>query len=209
MKKLAFIGAGSQSDAVYPMVDHFEYKFMGYYDDKDIDVYNEYPVLGKTKDVIRDLESGKINFIFITIGDNAIRRRIYEMVAANHKDKLINIISRTATILKGADIRGHGNFIGHSAFIGSQASIGENCIINTGSVVEHHTHISSHCNIGPNATINGLVTIDIETYIGSGAIIIQGKHITNNVMVGAGTLVIKNIEEPGVYVGVPCRKLGE
>ena len=45
------------------------------------------------------------------------------------------------------------------------------------------------------------------TELGTGTQIIQGKTIGANTIVGAGTVVVKDIQEPGTYVGSPARKI--
>ncbi len=44
--------------------------------------------------------------------------------------------------------------------------------------------------------------------IGSGAIINQGIRICDDVKIGSGTVVIRDITEPGTYVGVPAWRAG-
>ena len=43
--------------------------------------------------------------------------------------------------------------------------------------------------------------------IGAGAIIIERLSICDNVIIGAGSLVRKDIDEPGTYVGNPLIKI--
>ena len=45
------------------------------------------------------------------------------------------------------------------------------------------------------------------TELGTGTQIIQGKTIGSNAIIGAGTVVVKDIQEPGTYVGSPARKI--
>lgn len=207
MKKLAFIGAGCQADAVLPMVDQFEYRFVGFYDDKVTSEYDGYPVLGKLNEVKNDLDNGKIDCVFIAIGDNSVRRSVYDHLGEQYQKKLINIVSKTATILTNSSILGAGTFIGNNAYLGAKAEVGANCIINTGAIVEHHCKIGDHSTVATNATLNGVVTLGEEAYIGSGATVIQTKKICSKATVGAGAVVVKEINEPGVYVGVPAERI--
>ena len=64
-QRVAFIGAGSHSDAVKPHLDIYNYEFEGYFDDKDIEEYKGYPILGKTNDVLKCLHEKKIDKVFI------------------------------------------------------------------------------------------------------------------------------------------------
>ena len=51
------------------------------------------------------------------------------------------------------------------------------------------------------------VVIKDNVQLGAGAIVLPGVEICSNIIVGAGALVTKNLEEPGVYVGQPARKI--
>lgn len=37
--------------------------------------------------------------------------------------------------------------------------------------------------------------------------IIQGKNIALNIIVGAGAVVVKDLNESGIYVGSPAKKI--
>lgn len=205
MKKLAFIGAGGHSDAVLLFLNKSKYELIGYFDDKDIKSYNDYPIIGKISDVKKELSNQKIDNIFITIGDNDKRKEIYDDLK-DYKEKFINIISPNAFIANDATIGSYNNFISNGAFIGSKAQIGNNCIINTSSILEHHCNVKSHCNLSPGATLNGTITLEENVYIGSNATVRQMLKINSNVFIGAGAVVVKNIEHPGTYIGVPAKK---
>ncbi|GAB6168239.1 acetyltransferase [Clostridium carnis] len=207
MKRLAFIGAGSHSDAVLPMVDLLEYKFIGYFDDKDNKERDGYPVLGKIKDVINFLDKKEVDCVLITIGDNEKRKEIFDMVAEKHYDKLINVISKNAIVLTPESIKGKGIFLGHGSFIGAKVQLNDNCIVNTNAVVEHHTIIGKHCNISPGATINGYCVLGEGNYIGSKSVVIQLIEIPKWTTIGAGGVVVKSLHKSGTYVGVPVKKI--
>lgn len=55
--------------------------------------------------------------------------------------------------------------------------------------------------------IDGPITIENNVSIGTGAIIIQGVHIAAGITVGAGTVVAKDLTEPGLYVAGSIRFL--
>jgi len=207
MNKLAFIGAGSHADAVLPVVNRNEFNFVGFFDDKGDTERNGYPILGRIDEVEAFLEAGKIDWIFITIGENQKRAEIFNQLKDKYYDRFINIISNHAYILTESSIQGRGIFIGISSFLGAQAVIKDNSIINTGAIVEHHTIINKHCNICPNATINGYGEIGEGAYIGSGSITIQVVTIPKWTMIGAGATVVKSLSESGTYVGVPAKKI--
>ena len=57
------------------------------------------------------------------------------------------------------------------------------------------------CNISGNVTIGDYVTI------GANACIKEKLTIANNVFIGMGAVVVKDIKEAGIYVGSPAIKL--
>lgn len=88
-------------------------------------------------------------------------------------------------------------------YIGDNVLIGPNVIIDTG------THP-----IEPNirrkqAQFNIPVYIGDNVWIGGGAIILPGVKIGKNSVIGAGSVVTKDIPENVVAVGNPCRVLRE
>ena len=205
--KVAFLGAGSHADAIRPLLDSNNYDFIGYFDDKDIKEHDGSPILGKMYDVLDFLRDSRINKVFVTIGENAKRKELFDYVYKEFPQAFFNIVSPDAQILTPESIVGVGNFIGHGAFVGSKARIANNIVINTRAVVEHHSQIDSHCNIAPSVTINGLCHLEEEVYVGSSATLIQVLTIASKTMIGAGAVVVKSILEPGTYVGVPAKKV--
>lgn len=65
------------------------------------------------------------------------------------------------------------------------------------------------CNQGGGGILgsSGYVTIGDNVFIGQNAIITRNVEIGNNVIIGAGSIVTKDCEENGVYVGIPAKKI--
>lgn len=209
MKKLALIGAGSHSDAIFSMINFSTYKIVGYFDDKDIVEYNSFPILGTIEQSKEFLARGEIDNVFISIGDNDKRKEIFDFLKENHYEQMINIIAPTATVLNVDAIQGKNIFVGHMVFLGAEVIVNDNSIVNTCSVVEHHTQIGMHCNVAPNSTMNGLIKLGNNCYLGSSATVIQAIEICDDVFIGASATVTKNIDKPGLYVGTPAKFLRE
>ncbi|WOO88272.1 acetyltransferase [Mollicutes bacterium LVI A0078] len=207
MKKLALIGVGGHGDAVCPYIDQEQYQLVGYFDDKPLRMHNDLPILGTTSEVVEALDSGRIDAVFIAIGDNTPRKKMYNLIAKDHYEKLINIIAPTATILDENLLLGKGIFIGHEAFVGAKVEVYDNVIINTKSIVEHNSIVKSHCNVAPASVVLGSVVLHEGAYIGASVTIKQLVEIAPWATIGAGAVVVKNIEDNGTYVGVPAKKL--
>lgn len=92
-------------------------------------------------------------------------------------------------------------------------------------VDDTHVYIGDHVMIGPNVTISAAghpiepnlrreamqfnmpVRIEENVWIGAGAILLPGVTIEKNSVIGAGSVVTRDIPENVVAVGVPCRVL--
>jgi UDP-N-acetylbacillosamine N-acetyltransferase len=139
---------------------------------------------------------------FLAIGDNQKRKILWDEW---REKNLSSIVSSSALICPHAQI-GRNVFVGNLAHIGPEVRIGHNTIINTGAIVEHEVVIGDHCHIGPRAVISGRSKIGSLTFIGVGAVVKDSINISSNIVVGAGAVVVKDLTEPGVYVGCPARR---
>lgn len=80
-------------------------------------------------------------------------------------------------------------------------------IFNLNGTVGHDSIIGSFNIFNPTTNISGNVNIKDRVFIGTGAQILQGLSLCDDVTVGASALVTKNIENPGIYIGSPAKLL--
>ena len=81
------------------------------------------------------------------------------------------------------------------------------CILNAGGVLGHDTTVGDFSDLMPYTAAMGDVHIGDECYFGVRATVINGITIAPHCDIGARRCVIKNIDEPGTYVGVPAKKV--
>lgn len=147
---------------------------------------------------------------FIATGDNYIRHENYLNVQKITDKKPVNLIHPSALIESNVwDQLGFGNLILANSYININSSIGNLNIINTGSIVEHDCQISNFVQLSPNVSLGGNVSILDYSFIGIGASVLPNIKITQDVLVGAHSVVLKDIDCSGKYVGVPARKIDE
>ena len=85
--------------------------------------------------------------------------------------------------------------------------IGNHAIVNLDCTIGHDTEIEDFVTIYPSVNVSGNCRIGQCTELGTGMQIIQGKRIGENCIVGAGSVVIKDLLESGTYVGCPAKKI--
>ncbi len=99
------------------------------------------------------------------------------------------------------NVCGPGLSIAHfgGIYVNSQAKVGKNFRIQTGVVVG-----------GSSSTPDKYPIIGDNVYIGSGAKVLGGVTIANNVAIGANAVVVKDILEPKTtHAGVPSKKISD
>lgn len=106
--------------------------------------------------------------------------------------------------------------------MGEYSSIHPRCQLNAYSqpiVIGKHVMIAANTsiysydhNVLPDQPIHkqdisskGPVVIDDESWIGTGVIILNGVHIGKGAVVGAGSVVVKDIPDGAIAVGNPAR----
>ena len=87
--------------------------------------------------------------------------------------------------------------------IGDRVAIGPNVILLSSSD-------PNNSRIYPYVKIQrGKVTIDDDVWIGAGSILMPDIHIGQGAVVGAGSVVTKDVETYSIVAGVPAKKIGD
>lgn len=117
----------------------------------------------------------------------------------------------------------HANWGGHHVHFGKNVYANFNLTL----VDDTHIYVGDCTMFGPNVTVataghpilpelraqgyqyNASVRIGRNCWIGAGVVIVPGITIGDNVVVGAGSVVTKDLPDNVVAVGNPCRVLRE
>ena len=147
----------------------------------------------------------KSDFVFPSVGDNGIRSKLVSFFEKHHLNQCI-LIDPSARVSKNARI-GLSTYIGVHAIVNAKSHIGKGAIINTAAVVEHECEIQDFCHIAPAAVLCGNVRIGEATFIGAHSVVRNNTNICSDVVLGAGSVVVKSIEEKGIWVGNPSKNI--
>ncbi len=146
---------------------------------------------------------GEINTI-LAIGDNALRKT----KANDLKAQCYTLpLTHPSSFIDETAVLGCASQIFAGAYVGPLAEVGQFAIINTHAVIEHEASVGAFSHVAVGAKLLGRTRIGESCFIGAGAVIKDGISICDGVTVGANSFVNKSIDEPGVYVGSPARKL--
>jgi len=171
-------------------------------DDESIKTSMGLEVIGKTVDAFTYKD--EVDFI-VAIGSNATREKIQEKLCEQGLN-VVSLIHPSAII--GTDVEiGIGTAVMAGVVINSSSRIGKGCIVNTSSSLDHDNVIKDYVHISPGVMAAGSVEIGKGTWLGIGSVVSNNVNICSGCKVGAGAVVVKDITEPGTYVGVPVRKV--
>ena len=85
--------------------------------------------------------------------------------------------------------------------------IGENCKIDNLVHIAHGVNIGKNSLIIANSMIAGSVTIGKNVWIAPSTSVINGAKIGDNSMTGIGTVVIRDIGNNELHIGIPSKKI--
>lgn len=209
MKDLVIFGAGGCGREVADTVARINkisntYNLIGFADER-CELWgrrvNGISVLGGDNEIIKMCKEGKLYGVLAIASAN-----LKHIINNKMKDYIIweNIIDPSACISPYAKL-GRGNIIQPFVYVGSNAFIGNHCTINVSSVIGHDVVVDDYVSIMSCCDVAGNVHLKKGVYLGSGVSVIQGKKIQNRSIIGAGAVVVKDIDKTGTYIGVPAR----
>lgn len=201
-RKVIIIGAGGHGKVIADIILCSHDLVLGFLDDNcdPSETAAGFPILGKVEDYCSYPEA---EFV-IAIGNAAVRERV---AASMDGARWYSAVHPSAVVSPLHTQIGAGTVVMAHAVINPCAKIGRHCIINTGAVVEHDNVIEDFSHVSVGAKLAGTVRIGKGTWVGIGAVVSNNITVCPGCMIGAGAVVVKNMTEPGVYVGVPARKI--
>jgi UDP-perosamine 4-acetyltransferase len=160
-----------------------------------------YPFLGCDTLLPQLFESG-VHHAFVALGDNGRRQRRSRSIL-EQGFTLINAISTAAVISRHACV-GAGVAVMPGAIVNAGTHIGDGAIVNTNASIDHDCDIGNFAHVGPGAVLAGSVSVGDEAMLGAGCRLIPGIKVGRGAVVGAGAVVIRDLPDYAVAVGVPA-----
>jgi sugar O-acyltransferase (sialic acid O-acetyltransferase NeuD family) len=202
MKRLTLIGTKEFAEQIIFFAKRTgEFEFVGYFDEIEPtgNIINGFPVLGKVDDAIQLYQEGKFDCIFIAVGYTRfdLREEFYNRLKG--KVPFANIIC--SSVFMGENVvLGEGIFIGDNTYIDDNTIIEDNVFIHVGSTLGHNNRVGKHTYISGRFDTCGNVTVGDRCFIGVRCLVSDGISICDDSWVGIGSLVLKDITQPGKYM---------
>lgn len=202
------IGGGGHAKVLISVLKKVGYLIQGYTDNEDHGVVLGVPYLGKDgilRDIVR--KTPAMNAI---IGIGKVDVSPLRLCLLNEISELgfnFPAICSPHAIVNEAVSLGAGTAVLDGVVVNSGTKIGRGCILNTRSTVEHDCLVGENVHIAPGVTLSGGVTIGDNCMVGIGANVIQSISICGGCLIGAGAVIVRDVTEPGTYVGNPAKRI--
>lgn len=144
-------------------------------------------------------------FVAITYPElNRIRTRVYNMCKTMGYT-CASYVSSRAFVWHNVNI-GENTFIFEDNTIQFRAQIGNNVILWSGNHVGHGSIIGDNCWFTSHVVVSGFCNIGKSCFIGVNAAIGDRVTIADDVVLGAGSVTVRDLSEKGrVYIGSPAK----
>ena len=102
---------------------------------------------------------------------------------------------------------GENSFVFEENVLQYKVQIGNNVILWSGNHIGHQTTIEDNCFISSHVVISGFCTIGRNSFLGVNSSFNDEINFGKYSVTGNGTIITKNTEEGGIYVGSPAKRI--
>lgn len=213
MKDIILIGSGGCMRELLWQIEEYnhikkEWNVLGYVDSQPcehiIDVGNgSCPYLGDDDYLLKITDDRNV---IICVGDSLLRKKIAKKLKKNRYLHFPNLILSDTQICSNVCM-GEGCIISMNSILSTEVILGSFVFLNIGVTVCHQGRIGDYATLSPYVKLAGNVNVGEGCYIGMGTNIIQGIRVGNQSVIGAGSVVIHDVESNCTVAGVPTKFL--
>ena len=207
-RPLLLIAASGLSREVLPVVRESGRAVLGFLDDRHDELPRTIggaPVLGGLDDVPLYPDAD----LLVCVGSGAGRERVVERLSELGVDS-----SRYATVVDpsvrnpGACPVGVGSILLAGVVITADAVVGAHVVAMPHVTITHDCLVDDFATLAAGVALGGGVRVGRGAYLGMNASVRQGLSIGAGATVGMGAVVLTDIDDSGIWAGVPARPLG-
>jgi len=210
LKRVAIVGSRdlAQQMAGY-LVQAEDLQVAGFFDDFRVrgESTPHGPVLGPLSEAAAARARGVFDALSIGVGYRHLQKRGEILASLLGAVPLLTYVHPSGWVDPTAKL-GEGAFLLPGCRIDANVTIGAGSVLNVGCVVCHDSVIEENCFLGPSVTIAGFAWVGRGSFLGVGTVVIDNVRIASGVQTGGGAVVVDDLTEPGLYLGVPARRRG-
>jgi sugar O-acyltransferase (sialic acid O-acetyltransferase NeuD family) len=195
----AIIGAGGFAKEVYWSLSELERKNCVFFVNENFWVKNDKKIFPISSFNPNEYE------VVIAVGNPLARFNLLQTLPAS--TKFFTHIHPSSQIL-GDDVSiGEGSIICAGSIITTNVTIGKHCHLNLQTTIGHDCIIGDFFTTAPGVRVSGNCLIKDFVYLGTNTTVKEKITIYDSVTIGLNSGIVKDITEPGTYVGTPSFKI--
>ena len=202
MTSVVVIGAGGHAKVIVDMLLDNGDTVVACVSNSDAVSYRGIEVLVGDESLSAVLANG-VDHAVVAVGTNAARQRIAAAAVALGFT-LPSVISRSARISPTATIA-EGVVIMPNAVVNADAVVRRLAIVNTGATVDHDCVVGEAAHVAPGVHFSGGVRLGARSIVGVGSSARPLVQIGDDVVIGAGSVIVSDIADGVTAYGVPAR----
>lgn len=208
-QEIYILGIGRNTVTVMDLVEDCGFKIKGllhYNHDRIGEKYFGHQIIGCFEDFLQRETLDNICFA-LSMGNLDIRRNLYNKII-DKKGLIPTLIHPSCTISRRASI-GNGVQIMPGSIVQGDSAVGNDTVITVNTVIAHSAKVGEHCLISGQVMIGAYSSIGNMTHIGQGSTVVSGKvkKVGDNCILGAGSVLLHDMNDNSVYVGNPAHLL--
>ena len=210
-KNLYIVGArgfGRELALAFPLWPGFydHYLIKGFLDDKADALVGlgEYPPIVSS---VEDFSPGENDVVVCGLGMVQWRRKYIEILLAKGA-RFETLVHPCSTVFPTARI-GVGCLVMNNVLISANVRVDDFVLLHDNVVLGHDTKIGTHSVLENGVFAGGGVRVGSCATIHTRALIVPHQCVGNNAVVGAGSVVIRNVKDGSTVFGNPAQRIDQ
>ena len=199
---VAIIGAGAQATMAAGVLVDAGYEIEGFYTD-DRDAIGQFILGAEIKGDPEDIDTRHAPNGIVAIASNESRKRVASTLDLNW----ITAIHPTAVVLPEVEI-GAGTIVFPGSVIEFGSQIGDHVILNSMSCAAHDSVIGNFAHLA-KANVSSRSVIGEGAFLGIQSTTTPDVRVGAWATVGAGAVVVHDVDPGDTVIGVPARSIGQ
>lgn len=142
--------------------------------------------------------------VVIGVGNPVYKRRIIASINDPNQTRFVTLRHPRSWVGRRVEL-GEGCILCAGVMVTTDVVLGRHVILNLNTTVGHDAVLEDLVTVAPGVNVSGNVRIATGTDVGTGSSIIQGVTIGPWSVVGAGSVVVRDLPRDVTAVGVPAR----
>lgn len=162
-------------------------------------------ILGGEADVPRLCVRHGVRHLLVAIGDNFQRLAMTERLQQLLPDAVFPALVDPSAVVAADAQLASGVVVMAQAHVGAGCRLETGALLNTKASLDHDSCLGPYASLGPGAITGGSVLIGDRSFIGLGSQLVHQIRIGPDTLVGAGSLVLKDLPAGVLSYGSPAR----